>query len=390
MAAAPAPKQIKEPFPISHVAGRYLLFDVDVIAHCRRTHNICGLLVGTIPNLSQQNVFLGIPLELMPEEARVLVDKGAAYLVDDAQAHQEAFAEMTREDRLRYMEEMDKRGEDVTKEQTELAERRKERALEAKGLKREEVEKSGGAASTASDDTLQGDDDSLASSGLGFIMKGSSFADSSAPVKPTKATVTSSPASSVTDSSDLGSSGLGFIMKGSSFSDSWVQIKAPKVDSSVEEVSLFDAAPPSPAPEPAVPVQASAPKGVAAQKHFVTPTTSYPPLPTPAKDPSVPPPAVPDSYPLFRYLHSKGYYHMPGLRFGCHYNVYPGDPLRYHSHFAATGLGWDQKFDLLDVVGGGRLGTGTKKAYMIGGENPEVDAQENESVRAFSVEWAAI
>ncbi|KAL1798606.1 hypothetical protein ACET3X_002643 [Alternaria dauci] len=386
MAAAPAPNPVKEPFPISLVAGRYLLFDVDVIAHCRRTHNICGLLVGTIPNLSQQNVFLGVPLELMPEEARVLVDKGAAYVVDDAQAHQKAFAEMSREDRLRYMEEMDKRGEDVTKEQTELAERRKERALQEKGLKREEVER-GVAASTTSEETLQADDSSVASSGLGFIMKGSSFSDSWAPAKAAKAVA--SLASSVTDSSDLGSSGLGFIMKGSSFSDSWVQVKAPKVDSAAE-VSLFDAAPPSPAPEPAVPVQGSAPKGVAAQKHYVTPTTSYPPLKTPAKDPSVPPPAVPDSYPLFRYLHSKGYYHMPGLRFGCHYNVYPGDPLRYHSHFAATGLGWDQKFDLLDVVGGGRLGTGTKKAYMIGGENPDVDSQENESVRAFSVEWAAI
>ncbi|KAA8627628.1 tRNA-splicing endonuclease subunit sen34 [Pyrenophora tritici-repentis] len=78
MASAPVPKPVKEPFPISLVAGHYLLFDVDVIAHCRRTHNICGLLVGTIPNLSQQNVFLGVPLELMPEEARVLVDKGAA------------------------------------------------------------------------------------------------------------------------------------------------------------------------------------------------------------------------------------------------------------------------------------------------------------------------
>ncbi|CAI9632509.1 trna-splicing endonuclease subunit sen34 [Alternaria burnsii] len=388
MAAAPAPKPVKEPFPISLVAGRYLLFDVDVIAHCRRTHNICGLLVGTIPNLSQQNVFLGVPLELMPEEARVLVDKGAAYIVDDAQAHQKAFAEMSREDRLRYMEEMDKRGEDVTKEQTELAERRKERALKEKGLKREEVDKRSVAASTTSDETLQADDSSVASSGLGFIMKGSSFSDSAAPVK--AARVISSPASSVTDSSDLGSSGLGFIMKGSSFSDSWVQVKAPKIDSSAAEVSLFDAAPPSPAAEPAVPAQGSAPKGVAAQKHHVTPTTSYPPLSTPAKDPAVPPPAVPDSYPLFRYLHSKGYYHMPGLRFGCHYNVYPGDPLRYHSHFAATGLGWDQKFDLLDVVGGGRLGTGTKKAYMIGGENPDVDSQEDESVRAFSVEWAAI
>jgi tRNA-splicing endonuclease subunit Sen34 len=348
MAAAPAPEAVKEPFPISLVAGRYLLFDVEVIAHCRRAHNICGLLVGTIPNLSQQNVFLGVPLELMPEEARVLVDRGAAYIVDDAQAHQKAFAEMSREDRLRYMEDMDKRGEHVTKEQTEMAERRKERALKEKGLKRDEVEKDSIPPSTTSEETLRGEDSSVASSGLGFIMKGSSF------------------------------------------SDSWVQIKAPKVDSSTDEVSLFDPAPPSPAPEPAVPVQTGTLKGVAAQKHFVTPTTSYPPLPTPAKDPSVPPPAVPDSYPLFRYLHSKGYYHMPGLRFGCHYNVYPGDPLRYHSHFAATGLGWDQKFDLLDVVGGGRLGTGTKKAYMIGGENPEVDAQENESVRAFSVEWAAI
>jgi tRNA-splicing endonuclease subunit Sen34 len=388
MAAAPAPKAVKEPFPISLVAGRYLLFDVEVIAHCRRAHNICGLLVGTIPNLSQQNVFLGVPLELMPEEARVLIDRGAAYIVDDAQAHQKAFAQMSREDRLRYMEDMDKRGEDVTKEQTEMAERRKERALKDKGLKRDEVEKGSISPSTTSGETLRGYDSSVASSGLGFIMKGSGFSDSWVPSKAAK--VTSSSASSVADSSDPGSSGLGFIMKGSSFSDSWVQIKAPKVDSSTDQVSLFDPAPPSPAPEPVVPVQTSMLKGVAAQKHFVTPTTSYPPLLTPAKDPSVPPPAVPDSYPLFRYLHSKGYYHMPGLRFGCHYNVYPGDPLRYHSHFAATGLGWDQKFDLLDVVGGGRLGTGTKKAYMIGGENPEVDAQENESVRAFSVEWAAI
>ncbi|KAA8627627.1 tRNA-splicing endonuclease subunit sen34 [Pyrenophora tritici-repentis] len=214
-------------------------------------------------------------------------------------------------------------------------------------------------------------------------MKGSSFSDW-APVQ--TATVDASPVRSESTGFDLGS-----IMKGSSFSEPWVQIKPPKIDSSADEVSLFESAPASSPPEPSTKQSAKdAPKGVAAQKHFVTPTTSYPPLPTPAKDPAVPPPAVPDSYPLFRYLHSKGYYHMPGLRFGCHYNVYPGDPLRYHSHFAATGLGWDQKFDLLDVVGGGRLGTGTKKAYMIGGEDPEIVDDEQESVRAFSIEWAAI
>jgi tRNA-splicing endonuclease subunit Sen34 len=88
---------------------------------------------------------------------------------------------------------------------------------------------------------------------------------------------------------------------------------------------------------------------------------------------------------------------MPGLRFGCNYSVYPGDPLRYHSHFLATGLGWDEKFALLDVVGGGRLGTGTKKAYMIGGEDPAASQgaglfsdEKKEPVRAFSVEWASM
>jgi tRNA-splicing endonuclease subunit Sen34 len=73
-------------------------------------------------------------------------------------------------------------------------------------------------------------------------------------------------------------------------------------------------------------------------------------------------------------------------------------------------MGWDDEFELLDIVGGGRLATGTKKAYMIGGEDADVvkrkelasqgaglfsDAVEDvkdeaREVRAFSIEWAAI
>ena len=79
----------------------------------------------------------------------------------------------------------------------------------------------------------------------------------------------------------------------------------------------------------------------------------------------------------------------PGLRFGCQYVAYPGDPLRYHSHFLVTGHGWDDEIELLDIVGGGRLGTGVKKGYMIGGASPK-DKDANETVRAFSFEWAAM
>ena len=378
MAPSAATNTVREPFPISLIANRYLLFSVDVISHCRRNHNICGMLVGTIPNLSQQNVFLGIPLELMPEEARVLVENGAAYIVDDVDVHRRTFMEMSRAERLSWLEEMDRKGLEVTRRIEEAKEKRTERALQEKGLSKAVTEKSESVAeSTTSDKTVQTERQSSEGSDLGFIMKGSSFSDSwvQLPVKPNL------------------DAGLGFIMKGSSFSDSWIEVPVIEVEEPAVETALFDSTP----TPPSISVVGASSQFTTTQKHSVTPTASYPPLPLPLSDASASLPPVPKSYPLFRYTHSLGYYHMPGLRFGCHYNTYPGDPLRYHSHFAATGLGWDEEFDLMDIVGGGRLATGTKKAYMIGGENADVVKRKQDGgddggreVRAFSVEWAAL
>ncbi|KAH8722370.1 hypothetical protein GQ44DRAFT_711959 [Phaeosphaeriaceae sp. PMI808] len=354
MAPSAAQITVEEPFPISRVADRYLLFSIDIISHVRRNHNICGMLIGTIPNLSQQNVFLGIPVELMPEEARVLVETGAAYIVDEAEEHRKSFGEMSREERLKWLEEMDRKGEEKTRETEEMKEKRQDTALKKIGLWKEVMAKKeeSVAGSIMTEDTIQDED------------------------------VTS----------------LGFLMKGSSFSDS------PPRSVQSTAASLFDTTPSSPSPSIASKTPS---KGLPTPKHFFTPTTTYPPLPHPENS-NLPLPTVPPSYPLFRYLHSLGYYHMPGLRFGCHYNSYPGDPLRYHSHFAATGLAWDAEFELLDVVGGGRLATGTKKAYMIGGEDVDVVRRKAEAgrgaglfsdsteevggreVRAFSIEWAAL
>ncbi|ORY19015.1 hypothetical protein BCR34DRAFT_553111 [Clohesyomyces aquaticus] len=271
---------IVEPFAISHIAGRFLLFDVDAISHARREHNVCGVLIGTIPNLSQQNVFLGIPLELMPEEARVLVEQGHAYILDDVETHRSGFLEMSRETRLTALKAMDEKGRELAIAAKKRAEERQAKALKELGLAPKETE-------------------------------------------PT-------------------------------------EIPPTKLD-----------------------------------RYFITPTTSYPVLPKQQETVSATMPEVPRSYPLFRYLHSKGYFSTPGLRFGCHYTVYPGDPLRFHSHFLTTGLDWDEEFDLLDIVGGGRLGTGVKKSYLIGGEDRLLADQCDsgpplESVRAFSIEWAGM
>ncbi|KAF1362985.1 tRNA-splicing endonuclease-like protein subunit sen34 [Lizonia empirigonia] len=409
MAPAAAPKEVSEPFPISCVAGRHLLFDIDIISHVRRNHNICGVLVGTIPNLSQQNVFLGIPLELMPEEARVLVEGGHAYIVDDVETHRRGFQEMSRTDRLKYLAEMDRQGVEAANESLAAQERKKDVVLKKKGLRKEaETEAAPAVAdSTATDDSTSAAPslaDSIASdatvhvelpspvgSGLGFIMKGSGFLEHASSVATSAAPSAPSESSSTVDS-DLGSSfiDLGSIMKGSSFLNSSPSEPAEdpqEVDPSTAETSLFDSKPATSMPT----VKGTSSKSVFSQRQYITPTTSTPPLPTPPKDESRPLPVVPKSYPLFRFLHSRGYFFMPGLRFGCNYSVYPGDPLRYHSHFLATGLGWDEKFDLLDIVGGGRLGTGTKKAYMIGGEDPKAPKEDDKDpVRAFSVEWASM
>lgn len=91
--------------------------------------------------------------------------------------------------------------------------------------------------------------------------------------------------------------------------------------------------------------------------------------------------------PVCSFLQDTGYYMTPGLRFGARYSVYPGDPLRFHAHFMANQYDWDEQIPLLDIVGGGRLATAVKKAFLIGGQP---SGTENPTVKMYSIEWAAM
>ncbi|KAI5297479.1 hypothetical protein KEM56_004789, partial [Ascosphaera pollenicola] len=249
------------PIPISLIADQYLLFSIDAVTYLRREHHICGVLSGTLPQVPQQNVFLGLPLQLMPEEARLLVDKGVAYIVDDAEAHQRGLAQAAEEDRQAYMDELRRHGQHAAAAQASRKEQQRQAALQKQRQKR------------------------------------------------------------------------------------------------AEEAAEESSSSPSTARRPDVPEPVFG----------VTPATSTHLIrnPSPDQAPSSSSPAssvpVPSSYPLFAHLHSKGYYLSPGLRFGCQYLAYPGDPLRFHSHFLGVHAGWDEEIDLMDLVVGGRLGTGVKK-----------------------------
>ncbi|KUJ06899.1 SEN34 subunit of tRNA-splicing endonuclease [Mollisia scopiformis] len=312
-------ESVSEPIPISLVSGRYLLFDVNVVTYLRRTHHICGTLIGSIPQNPQQNIFHGLPMELMPEEAKLLVQKEVAYIVDDLAWHKQRYESMKGEDKQKYLQSLRSAGLKARKATQEQAKKNSEMALS-----RLATQKAKGKKESPAEGTPEPPDDKLPDT---------SFHDTSGAQE---------------EDSIFGGEGSSPSRQGTAFASN--------------------------------------------KPYPVTPTTSYasPSLP---QNPSPPPdPCVPLSYSLFAHLHSRGYYIMPGLRFGCNYNVYPGDPLRFHSHFLATSFEWDQEIPMLDLIGGGRLGTAVKKGFLIGGEDTEAetDGEWGDNVRTFCIEWGGM
>ncbi|KAK1766777.1 hypothetical protein QBC33DRAFT_88240 [Phialemonium atrogriseum] len=89
---------------ISKIASRYLVFDVQDVVYLRRHHDICAVFVGTMPQNPTQNIFMGLPVELLPEEASVLVNKKVAYIVDDPVAHLAELGAMDETSRKSYLQ----------------------------------------------------------------------------------------------------------------------------------------------------------------------------------------------------------------------------------------------------------------------------------------------
>ncbi|KAI9368470.1 hypothetical protein BJX61DRAFT_215149 [Aspergillus egyptiacus] len=301
------------PVPISYIAGNYFVFSADAATYLRREHHICGVLTGTLPQVPQQNVFTGLPLELMPEEARLLVEKGVACIVDEVHFQKHGMKSLMEADRSKYLKELESQGLETMQLQLLRKERQRDGAL--KKVEEKKAAKALKAEPPKEDESRTATEDSVVSL----------FEDSKS--------------SAPSHVSSRRSSTLG----------------------------AFEAM-------------------------RITPAVSHPPLPQqPPTDHLLPIPEVPSSYPLFAHLHSKGYFLSPGLRFGCQYLAYPGDPLRFHSHFLVVSTEWEEELDLMKIIAGGRLGTGVKKGFLIGGADTTTPSSNTgDNVRTFSIEWAGM
>ncbi|KAK3182066.1 tRNA-splicing endonuclease subunit [Lecanicillium sp. MT-2017a] len=285
---APSPPPVR----IAQIAGRYLVFDAEAASALRRQVNTNGVLVGTAPQQPTQNIFLGLPVELRPEEVEALVRKDAAYVVDDVAAHRQALQSYSSSGgdpsrREAYIESLRRRKRTA---QSVLAEKSAQKAAAVAAKLKRKV-----------DDATVAHLETAAEDGSGSSSR--------------------------------------------------------QADAQVRLLG-------------------------------VTPTASSDFVPTATdsqhRDANV------AGRPLCRFLQDQGYYMTPGLRFGASYSVYPGDPLRFHAHFMANQYDWDQPVPILDIVGGGRLATAVKKAFVIGAEQPGTEASPEPQVRTFSIEWAAM
>ncbi|KAG8733393.1 tRNA-splicing endonuclease subunit [Ceratobasidium sp. 423] len=277
----------KIPLHVSN--GTAYVWSVDDIETLRVTHRICGTLSGTLPSVSQQNVFLGTPLTLLPEEVAALVN------TDDAQSH----GAPTRHQLQRW------------------AEVRKA-VIEAELKERE---------------------------------------GSSAPVK--------------IDTSD--------------------KAQKKRMEREARKAAQQQQTEPSSLAEPDTP----APVVTQHTVHVPGPSTELPWYAArifhtidESRDAGV------WTYPrdvkeraecaVFRGLWDKGNYLGPGIKFGGNYLVYPGDPLRFHSHFVASvHPSRTSTIRPMDIVAFGRLGTATKKVHLLCGYDDESGA-----VSYHSLEWA--
>lgn len=279
------------PVRIAKISGRYLVFDPELAAVLRRELNTCGSLVGTAAQQPTQNIFLGLPIELRPEEADALIERDLAYVVDDVAAHQAVLRSSDRQARHAYIE-----------------------SLRGRKL----------AAKRAFDDQ-------------------SSRKSAEAAVKLGRQNRAGTVGTPDADTSTLLGRELGPSQH--------------QADSRVKSLG-------------------------------VTPTSSRDLVPADAQFCSLQSSIA--RRPLCLYLQTAGCFMTPGLRFGSQYSVYPGDPLRFHAHFMANQYDWEEEISMLDLVGGGRLATAVKKAFLFGAEKLGSQRSSGQQLRVFSMEWAGM
>ncbi|KAG7563027.1 hypothetical protein FFLO_01585 [Filobasidium floriforme] len=321
-----------------YVSGKKAFcWDAQHAATLRVQHRICGLTTGTLPGVSQQNVFLGLPLVMMPEEVVLLVQEGVCHLVHTPHAFQAP-------SRSQVVEQDEARQEYVHNLRVSMAdaleEKKKAFSHKIQSVKRDEVKR-------------QREEKRL-NKGKGKEREGGEV-DAELDVF-----IVDSPAQAASTASEEVPRETGSKHKDVTSTPYFLTVPAhPDVTPSPQ--SWFE---PRPGESSFTDLDSARAAGVWTYPDDLVETSRCA---------------------TFRKLWEAGMYMGQGIKFGGEFLGYPGDPLRYHSHFVTTTMTHPERvIRPLELVAFGRLGTATKKAHLLccfdeDGEKGRVDC--------YSLEW---
>lgn len=289
--------------------GRSLVWGAEAVQALRERLGVGGRAVGALPRGPRQNSRLGLPLLLLPEEARLLAEIGAVTLVSaprpDASQHGQALASFRHQQEQSFQEQSVLAAEARENRRQELL----GKIAEGQAAKKQKLEQDSGAGGSRADEGSEG--------------------------KETK---------------PQAEAGGG-------------QASAELEEAEPSPKAACDAAAPLPRSALLVQLATARPWPVKARPlDWRVQSQDWPHAGRPAHE---------LRYSIYRDLWERGFFLSAAGKFGGDFLVYPGDPLRFHAHYIAQCWAPEDPIPLQDLISAGRLGTSVRKTLLLCSPQPE-------------------
>lgn len=291
--------------------GRSLVWGAEAVQALRERLGVGGRAVGALPRGPRQNSRLGLPLLLMPEEARLLAEIGAVTLVSaprpDPRQHSLALASFKRQQEQGFQE------------QSALA-------AEAREARRQEL--------------------------LGKIAEGQA-------AKKRKL----GPGSGTGESQEAGENPAAAAAAENEAGASQAPGEQEGAGAASPQPGPSEGAAPLPRSALLVQLATARPRPVKARPlDWRVQSKDWPHAGRPAHE---------LRYSIYRDLWERGFFLSAAGKFGGDFLVYPGDPLRFHAHYIAQCWAPGDPIPLQDLVSAGRLGTSVRKTLLLCSPQPD-------------------
>lgn len=283
---------------IDALHGHLFIWNANDVSLIRREYRIVGNLVGSLPRQPFQNSQLGLPLQLLAEEAMLLIEKGYAEVLVNKRLEgkptkeEKELLHRLREDLYHQQSNLyrNERKQTIISMADRIVEGKRKRLLDKlQGKERKKKQKKSPSVETDKDD----------GSGNSTVIKELEELDKNAVIEEE-------------------------IKKIPNFS----------ADSCM--VQIFTGCPWSTTED-------------LVKAEWIFPATEREKL----------------RYHVFQDLWEKGHYLTSGIKFGCDFLAYPGDPLRYHALYIVVCILPSKHFTPMDLIVYGRLGTQVKKTVIL-------------------------